>query len=57
MKLCFVNIYLWNGEYDGNCILPEGHDGYHWDEVSHWSTNNNGEFIQFEELEEEDEDG
>ena len=31
---CSRFVYWWDGEYEGNCERPEGHDGDHWDGVS-----------------------
>jgi hypothetical protein len=28
---CNAHVYWWDGEYEGNCELPEGHDGPHYD--------------------------
>ena len=37
---CGRFISWWDGEYEGNCELPEGHDGDHYDGLS-WFNNDN----------------
>lgn len=32
--LCGKFVYWWDGEYEGECELPEGHDGPHFDGLS-----------------------
>lgn len=34
VKPCRAFVYWWNGEYEGNCELPEDHDGPHFDGLS-----------------------
>lgn len=31
---CHYPVYWWDGEYEGNCELPEGHTGDHYDGLS-----------------------
>lgn len=31
---CDHRVYWWDGEYEGSCELPEGHDGDHYDGLS-----------------------
>lgn len=31
---CGAHVYWWDGEYEGDCELDEGHDGPHFDGVS-----------------------
>lgn len=31
---CGAFVSWWDGEYEGNCCLPDGHDGPHYDGVS-----------------------
>ena len=31
---CGQRIYAWNGEYESECVLPEEHDGDHFDGLS-----------------------
>jgi hypothetical protein len=31
MAECGFHVYWWDGEYEGNCELDEGHDGPHFD--------------------------
>lgn len=33
-KPCGAFVSWWEGEYEGNCELPEGHDGPHFDGLS-----------------------
>jgi len=33
-SLCGKWVFWWDGEYEGECELPKGHDGDHWDGVS-----------------------
>lgn len=32
--VCGRFVSWWAGEYEGNCELPDGHDGDHWDGLS-----------------------
>lgn len=32
--ICNRFVSWWDGEYEGNCELPEGHEGPHWDGMS-----------------------
>ena len=34
MGLCRAFAYWWDGEYEGECELPKGHEGDHWDGLS-----------------------
>jgi|GEM_PF-4501044 hypothetical protein len=34
MTECRECVYWWDGEYEGNCELPEGHEGHHFDGLS-----------------------
>lgn len=34
VKLCEQPVSWWDGEYEGNCELPEGHEGDHYDGMS-----------------------
>jgi hypothetical protein len=38
--LCGQLVCWWNGEYEDNCELPEGHDGDHWDGLSWFNDDN-----------------
>ena len=38
---CGKHVYWWNGEYEGDCELPEGHDGDHWDGRSWYDDDGN----------------
>lgn len=33
-KLCNAFVYWWNGEYEGECELSDGHEGPHYDGLS-----------------------
>lgn len=33
-KPCGRSVYWWEGEYEGECKLPEGHKGDHFDGLS-----------------------
>ena len=33
-ELCNAFVYWWDGEYEGNCELLEGHTGDHYDGIS-----------------------
>lgn len=33
-KLCGEFVYWWDGEYEGNCELADGHEGDHFDGLS-----------------------
>lgn len=37
---CDRFVYWWEGEYEGNCELPEGHDGPHYDGMNWFDDNN-----------------
>lgn len=39
-KQCGVTVYWWDGEYEGECELPEGHDGPHFDGMSWYDDDN-----------------
>jgi len=39
---CGEGVYWWDGEYEGNCELPKGHDGPHFDGLS-WFNDDNEE--------------
>jgi hypothetical protein len=41
-RVCGRHVYWWDGEYDGNCGLPEGHEGPHFDGLS-WFDDDNHE--------------
>lgn len=28
---CGEFVSWWDGEYEGSCELPDGHEGHHWD--------------------------
>lgn len=32
--VCGKAVYWWDGEYEGECELPEGHEGDHFDGLS-----------------------
>jgi hypothetical protein len=40
-SLCASRVYWWDGEYEGECKLPEGHDGDHTDGLSWWDDDGN----------------
>lgn len=42
---CGFHFYWWDGEYEGECELPEGHDGDHWDGLS-WASDD-GECVDY----------
>lgn len=31
---CDLSVYWWDGEYEGECKRPVGHEGDHWDGLS-----------------------
>ena len=33
-KPCGRRVYWWDGEYEGECQLPKGHEGDHFDDLS-----------------------
>jgi hypothetical protein len=33
---CASRVSWWDGEYEGECELPEDHEGPHTDGLSHW---------------------
>jgi hypothetical protein len=37
---CGKFVYWWDGEYEGNCELPSGHDGPHFDGLSWFNDDN-----------------
>jgi hypothetical protein len=41
-EACGAPVYWWDGEYDNNCQLPDGHDGPHFDGLS-WFNDDNEE--------------
>lgn len=34
MDACGGRVYWWDGEYEGECVLPKGHEGDHFDGLS-----------------------
>lgn len=40
MKTCNKFVYWWDGEYEGNCELEDGHDGDHFDGTSWFNDDN-----------------
>lgn len=40
---CTSRVTWWDGEYEGECELAEGHEGPHSDGLSHWD--DEGEMI------------
>lgn len=49
MAACGRMLYMYEGEYEGECVLPEGHDAdrpvterQHYDAVSTWRTDADG---------------
>lgn len=40
-KLCGKTVYWWNGEYEGECERPKGHDGDHFDGLSWYDDDGN----------------
>ena len=34
MDQCWERVYWYDGEYDDNCELPDGHEGHHFDGLS-----------------------
>lgn len=34
MSVCGKAVFWWDGEYEGECELPEGHEGDHFDGLS-----------------------
>lgn len=41
-RVCGHLVYWWDGEYEGECELPAGHDGPHFDGLS-WFDDDNQE--------------
>jgi hypothetical protein len=41
LPLCGKHVYWWDGEYEGDCELPEGHEGDHWDGRSWYDDDGN----------------
>lgn len=35
---CGASLYMYEGEYEGECERPKGHDGPHWDGLTSWRT-------------------
>lgn len=49
---CPSRVYWWDGEYEGECGLPEGHNGPHYDGLSWW--NDDGESVDEPEAQSQD---
>lgn len=45
MSACGAVLYMYDGEYEGECELPEEHGGAHWDGVLTWRTDAGGEVV------------
>lgn len=39
---CRATLYMWEGEYDGECELPEDGHEVHWDGLTTWRTDEDG---------------
>jgi hypothetical protein len=46
VSTCGKRVYWWDGEYEGECELPEGHEGDHYDGLS-WF-NDDGENTDYD---------
>lgn len=44
MITCGKLLYLWDGEYEGECELPVDHEGLHFDGLSWFD--DNGEVVE-----------
>jgi hypothetical protein len=42
MTDCAAMLFMYEGEYEGECELPAGHDGPHWDGTSTWRSDADG---------------
>lgn len=41
-ETCPAMLFMYDGEYEGDCELPAGHDGAHWDGLSTWRSDEDG---------------
>lgn len=39
---CPDTVYFWDGEYEGPCLRPEGHEMPHCDGDYHWDNEDSG---------------
>jgi hypothetical protein len=42
MMGCSAVLYMYDGEYEGECERPDGHKPPHWDGLSTWRTDEDG---------------
>lgn len=52
IKLCYKSVYWWDGEYEGDCQLPENHlELYHFDGIHYYDDDNESRDEEQEKLE------